>query len=156
MKKNNPKFIHFTLCSVSHILRSERLHHWESWDNSFFPMYIHHSIYLSLVKTLTMRDNELKSISSSLYSIPCHPPPLSPSMWKRIFIWTFFFDECVCIIWNMCIEWDEKRKRRKNVELRTWKTKKKKSFIQAARRSRQYEERGIFSIEFCAPKWLKI
>lgn len=49
---------------------------------------------ISLVKTLTMRDNELKSISSSLShsltrlphtTIPCHPP-----MWKRIFYVLFF------------------------------------------------------------------
>lgn len=101
---------------------------------------------ISLVKTLTMRDNELKSISSSLSlsltrlphtTIPCHPP-----MWKRIFYVLFFWWMCVHnmkYVYRM--RW--KKKEEKKCWTQNMEDEKKKS-LYTPRRSRQYGE----SVEF--------
>lgn len=92
--------------SVSHICEAEkkplrrRLHHCESWDNSFFPPfpYVYTTRSISLVKTLTMRDNELKSISSSLtHSLTRLPHTPSSILCGKIKNFYMYF------FWWMCV-----------------------------------------------------
>lgn len=128
-----------------------------------FPMYtppLDLSLSLRRSRCETMNLNQFLPLSLT-HSLVCLTPPFHAILLcgKEFFMY-FFFDECVCIIWNMCIEWDERRKRRKNVELRTWKTRRRKVYTRRGDQGNMERAWNFFHriwVFFsCAPpKWLK-